>query len=267
MSDASDNALHIFNTGNIQRALALAIKSVDENPNDWHCHYAVGICLRHLKYFSRACDAYENSLKLDQNQPSVLLALAIARQLNDQLDQSVVAAKRAIELDPDFYLAFNTLGMTRKLQGEFEFASLNYETGAKILARRIMKTLVNSQESPQLPDGETKFNLWVQYAMDSAVFNGISSGVERVFFSTAEAIESGVLVSKYGGCFWADVKDAEGKVGRLFLPNFFNTMFHRLKQEPTFRNFLGNRYTVLKALGQYEEAEKHLYEFEELSDT
>ena len=33
-----------------------------------------------------------------------------------------------------------------------------------------------------------------------------------------------------------------------------------------FRTFLGNRYTVLKALGQDEEAEKHLYEAEELSE-
>jgi tetratricopeptide (TPR) repeat protein len=266
MSYASNNALQILNSGDVQRGLELAIDAVDQTPNDWHCHYAVGIGLRHLKRYPEACNAYENALKFDHNQPPVLLALAIARQLNEQFDESVVAAKRAIEIDPDYYLAYNTLGMTRKLQGEFEYASLNYETGAKTLTRGIVKTLVNSFDSPLFSVGETRFNLWLQYALESAVFNASSAGLNRILTPSAELAVRDSYTSEYGGYFWSDVTDVDGKLGRLFLPNFFSTMFYRLKNEPAFRTFLGNRYTVLKALGQDEEAEKHLYEAEELSE-
>lgn len=265
MSDASNNALQVLSAGDVQSGLALSLEAVHETPNDWHCHYSLGMCLRHLKYYSDACDAYENSLKLDHNQPSVLLALSIARQLNAELGQSVIAAKRAIEIDPEYYLAYNTLGMTRKLQGEFEFASLSYDVGAKMLARSIMKTFVNNQDSPSFPCGETTFNLWANYTLDSALFNVMSSGLERMLIPSTVSAEIYNNDSDYGGYFWTDVTDVDRKMGRLFLPNFFNTMFYRLKLEPAFRTFIGNRYTVLKALNQDDEAEKHLCEVEELS--
>jgi tetratricopeptide (TPR) repeat protein len=267
MSDASNNALQIFQSGDVRQGLSLASDAVDQNPNDWHCHYAVGVCLRQLKQYSDACNAYENALRLDAKQPPVLLALSIARQLNSELEKSVSAAKLAIELDSDYYLAYNTLGMTRKIQGDFEKASLNYEAGAQALARSIVKKLVNRKENSSFPHVETTHNLWLPYAMKSALFTTETDGLERMLLPTSEMAERYYNSQSNDGWLWEDVIDAAEKKSRLFLPNFFGTMFFMLKNEPAFRNFLGNRSTVLMAMGDTEEAEKHLLEVDELSES
>ena len=267
MSDASNKALEIFGSGDIQQALNRAIDAVNEQPNDWHCHYAVGVCLRRLNNLPGACEAYENALSLDPKQAPVLLALAIARQLNSQLEESVSAAKRAIELDPDYYLAFNTLGMTRKIQGEFEMASLNYEAGAEALSRSFVKKFVNKRENPRFPHGETRYNLWLNYAMKSSMFRAASDGIERVLLPTSEMAQRYYESEEDSGWLWEDRDDESGKKSRLFLPNFFGTMFYLFKSEGTLKTLLGNKSIVLRALGEEEEAEKHLWEADELSES
>lgn len=266
MSSESNHALKILNSGNVQHALSLACDAVDKTPNDWHCHYAVGTCLRQLEQYSRACEAYENALRLDSQQLPVLLSLSIARQLNYELEESVAVAKRAIEIDADYYLAYNTLGMTRKVQGEYEMASLNYESGAQALARSLVKKLINRKENPCYPHGETTNNLWLPYVMQSALFNAAFDGLEGAAFPTSEMAAQYYSADKKDGRLWKDFSDELGKMSRLFLPNFFGTMFFMLKNELAFRTFLGNRSTVLMAMGHIEEAEKHRLESDELTD-
>ena len=267
MSVASNHALSVLNSGNIKHALSLAIDAADQTPNDWHCHYAVGICLRQLEKYSSACEAYENALRLSAKELPVLLSLSIARQLNSELEESVTAAKRAIEIDADYYLAYNTLGMTRKIQGEFEMASLNYESGAQALARSFVKKLVNHEENPRFPHGQTTHNLWLPYAMKSAVFNAVTDDLGGAAFPTSDMAEEYYSSQDKDGRLWNDVTNHSEKTLRLFLPNFFGTMFFMLKNEIAFRTFLGNRSTVLMAMGDIEEAEKHLFEVDELSES
>jgi tetratricopeptide (TPR) repeat protein len=76
--------------------------------DDWHCNYAVGICLRQLEQYSGTYEAYENALRLDAQERPVLLSLSIARQLNSELEKSVAVAKFAIEIDADYCRAYNT---------------------------------------------------------------------------------------------------------------------------------------------------------------
>jgi tetratricopeptide (TPR) repeat protein len=69
------------------------------------------------------------------------LALAIARQLNAEYPAAIDALRLALEIDPDYANAYNTLAMTQKLMGAYEKALHNYDAGAKALARAIVRSL------------------------------------------------------------------------------------------------------------------------------
>ena len=189
MSLESIKSLQIFESGDVRRAFEVAISAAKNDPSDWHCHFAVGRCLRQMDRFSEAIVEYERALSLDRFHPEVFLALSIARQLNNQLEESIEAAKSAIELDPDYYIAFNTLGMTRKQQGDFEKASLNYEAGAKTLVRCIVKRLVNDRRSKIFPHRMTTYNLWTDYVLEGALFIGANADVDKVVFPSGNFAE------------------------------------------------------------------------------
>jgi hypothetical protein len=44
---------------------------------------------------------------------------------------------------------------------------------------------------------------------------------------------------EFNGWFWKDGLDAEKKMARLFLPNYFNTFCHRLRIEPLYPTLFG----------------------------
>ena len=68
---------------------------------------------------------------------------------------------------------------------------------------------------------------------------------------------------KHKGLLWVDQRDSDGKPVRLFLPNFFNTVFNKLSRDQTYSELMGNRGLVLEMLGKQEEAQKHFEEAEE----
>jgi len=267
MSIASNKSLEIFEFGDVRKAFEIAINAVENDPRDWHCHFAVGRCLRQMNRFSEAIVAYEHALSLDRFHPEVFLALSIARQLNNQFEESIEAAMSAIELNPDYYNAFNTLGMTQKKQGEFEKASLNYESGANVLVRCIVKKLVNDRSSKIIPHRTTTYNLWTGYAIEGALFIGATANIDKLAFPSDDFAEQEERTHEHGGLFWVDTQNEDGEKVRMFLPNFFNTMFKELSRDFAFSNFMGNRSTVLRLMGQEEEADKHLQEAQELSSS
>src|SRR5438309_2877381 len=58
--------------------------------------------------------------------------------------------RRAIEIDSDYELAYNSLALTQRTSGELDKALYNYDAGAKALARRIVKAMRNSRSNPIL---------------------------------------------------------------------------------------------------------------------
>jgi Tfp pilus assembly protein PilF len=76
-----------------------------------------------------SCSASHNE-PLEPRQPSVLLALGVARQLNGEYAAAIDALRLALEIDPDFAAAYNTLAMTQKRMGANENAAHNYDEGS-----------------------------------------------------------------------------------------------------------------------------------------
>ena len=49
----------------------------------------------------------------------------------------------------------------------------------------------------------------------------------------------------------------------LLWPNYFNTFCARLRADPLYANLVGNRSTVLRLMGNIEQADQHLKEAED----
>src|SRR5947207_3125506 len=64
--------------------------------------------------------------------------------------KAIMAFRRAIEIDSDYELAYNSLALTQRTSGELDKALYNYDAGAKALARRIVKAMRNSRSNPIL---------------------------------------------------------------------------------------------------------------------
>src|SRR5256885_15429117 len=107
-----------------------------------------GQCCRFLDDIDGAIEYLSHSVEIKSDEPAALLALGIALQLRERWDEAVEAFGRAIQIEPDYELAYNSLALTQRKRGELDKALYNYDAGAKALARRIVKALRNSPTSP-----------------------------------------------------------------------------------------------------------------------
>lgn len=262
MSKDSEQALALINSGRLDEAARLSVGAVQQDPGDWHTHYVMGQYFRFVEDYPNACAALSRANELAPRQPPTLLALAIARQLNTEYAAAIDAIRLALEIDPDYALAYNTLAMTQKLMGSYEKAAHNYDAGAKVLARVIAKSLRNAEDSPRLPDCGSQHNLWFEYAFVGGIYLAAHESVEGIAWPTGEIAERDARTQEFRGWYWQDSLDAEQKTTRLFLPNYFNTFCNRLRADSRYAHLIGNRSTVLRLMGNVEEADQHEQEAE-----
>jgi tetratricopeptide (TPR) repeat protein len=262
MSRQSEEVLALIASGRLDEAGRLLL-ALEENSSDWHDHYAAGQYFRFTRDYSRACAALSRADELAPRQPPVLLALAIARQLNAEYTSAIDALRLALGIDPDYATGYNTLAMTQKLMGENEKAAHNYDEGAKALARVIARSLENAEGSIRLPIGCSRADLWTKYALVGAMHLAVNASVERVAWPTDEMAERDARTHEFRGWYWHDSIDAERKLTRLYLPNYFNTFCGLLRADSLYSNLVGNRSTVLRLMGKVEESDQHLREAED----
>jgi tetratricopeptide (TPR) repeat protein len=264
MSRESEEVLALIASGRLDEAGRLAV-ALPQDSDDWHDHYAVGQYCRFAQDYPKACTALSRANELSPRQPPVLLALAIALQLNAEYAAAIDALRLALEIDPDYALAYNTLAMTQKLMGAYEKAAHNYDAGAKALARVITKSLRNAEDSHRLPDGHSQQNLWLEYAAFGAIYLATHASVAHLAWPTGEMAERDSRTREFRGWYWQDHLDAERKLTRLFLPNYFNTFRARLRADSLYANLVGNRSTVLRLMGNIDEADQHMQEAEDFT--
>jgi len=265
MSRDTEQALELIASGRLDEAERLAVRALQQDPSDYHAHYIVGLCFRYAQQYQRASSSltFANELAPRECRPPVLLALGITRQLNAEYAAAVDALRQALEIDPDYAVAYNSLAMTQKLMGANEKAAHNYDAGAKALARTIVKSLLNAEDSPRLPHWSSRNDLWTEYALFGALYLAAGASVERLAWPTGEMAERDARTEEFRGWYWQDRPDAERKLTRLFLPNYFNTFCARLRADSLYANLLGNRSTVLRSMGNVEDADRHLQEAED----
>ena len=198
--------------------------------------------------------------------PPVFLALGIACQLAERLDDAREAFSRALTLDPDYTLAFNSLAMTQKLAGEYDKAAHNYDGGCMALARRLVKAMRNDRSSPIAKHRETRGQMWIKYALYGALrLVSTESGVSALVLPSGSMALREELDEYHAGLYWTDQPCKDGLLQRLMLPNFFNTFRDSLMRESSYSTLIGNRSTVLQLLGRPAEAALHLQEAHEFA--
>jgi tetratricopeptide (TPR) repeat protein len=262
--DQVDRAIELMKEGRFGEALPLLRGVVGQDPSQWNAWYMAGQCCRFLNDFDGAIEHLTRATELTTDQPAVFSALGIALQQQSRWGEAVNALRRAIEIDPDYELAYNSLALTQKMSGELDKALDNYEAGVKALTRRIVKVMRNDRASPILKHRDTTGTLWVEHASYGAIYL-ISNvdGIDSMAWPTGvEAVEE-ERTEKHGGLYWIDTPIKEKGTVRLFLPNYFNKFRESLRADSTYANFTGNQGSVLELLGRGDEATQYFDEANE----
>ncbi|MBM3978214.1 MAG: tetratricopeptide repeat protein [Planctomycetes bacterium] len=256
-----DQAIEYMKRQRFGEALPLLRRAIDQDPSLWNAWYMAGQCCRFLEDLDGAIEHLSRAAELKKDEAPIFLALGIAFQLRAQWGQAIESFRRAIEIDPDYELAYNSLALTQKKQGDLDEAFHNYDAGAKALARQIVKAMRNNRNSPILKHRETVGTLWAEYATYAALYLvSTADGISDIAWPTgAQALEE-ERTEKHAGLYWTDVPNDKRETVRLFLPNYFNTFRESLRRDIAYSNLLGNRGTVLELLGHLDEARQHFDE-------
>ena len=256
---------NLLQAGDYRVARVKLLNVTRKHPENWNAWYLLGQCHRVLGNLLEAVDCLERSAKLKPNEPHVFLALGIANQLLERWDDAVESFRLALEIDPDFYLAINSLAMTQGLRGELDKAAHNYDFALKTLVRGLVMGLENSPTNERWPFPQFYCGLWFEHATDASLFRAVKEGAGRYTWMTGDSAAVEEREQAYEGLYWQDSPMSNGKFSRLYLPNFFNTLHARLRRHPAYALLLRNCGNALSRVGRLEEAAKHLEQAEELS--
>lgn len=256
-----DSAIELMDKQLFREALLLFQKMIEAQHSDWNIFYMAGQCCRFIDDLGGAISYLKQADKLNPDEPSVLLSLGIALQLKELFNEASHKFRRAIEIDPDFVAAYNSLAVTQRKMGELKKALQNYDLGAKVLAKQIIKAMRNEPGNKIFKHKDIKHNLWIKYAIDSALYLCcLDKNIQGIAWPTGEMAMREEYTEHHKGLYWLDQLNDDGERSRLFLPNYFNTFRETLRQDSIYSNLIGNRGTVLELLGQNEEAQKHFDE-------
>jgi len=102
-------AAHLWYRGDQQAALGLAETLYSENSGDKDVAVFFSGLLLHLEQFERARQVLKKTLDAVTDHPPLLVNLSIAQRACGLVEQSVVNAEKAVELDPTLVSAWNAL--------------------------------------------------------------------------------------------------------------------------------------------------------------
>ena len=265
MADKRDQAIALMAQQRFADALVIFKQLLINEADDWSLLYMAGQCCRFQNDLKGAINYLGSAATINTREPGIWLALGIAQQLNRAFADAIESLRQAIELDPDFILAYNSLALTQKMTGDLEHALHNYDVGVKVLSRSIVKQMKNSRANNIYKHRDLRQNLWLEYALLGAMYLGVTGGKDGLAFPTGESAADEERTERHAGLYWTDELTSENKTTRFLLPNFFNTFRETLRGDVIYSFLIGGRGTVLKLLGQQTEAEKHFEEAEDFS--
>jgi tetratricopeptide (TPR) repeat protein len=221
----------------------------------------VGQCNSMLQNYDDAIDYLNYSVGLNNNEAPVWLSLGIAYQKKSLYEKAVKAFVKAIKIDRNYSFAYNSLAYTQfKYLGNLEHALQNYEAAIKAYSNCVIKNMINDISSPILKTIDIDGKLWIEYAMQAAMYLCALEGIRGLYFPTGKQAKVEERYEYHKGLYWSDGDDS-----RLYLPNYFNTFKEILKTEKQYYLILYNKAEVLQALGKGIEAELHFTEAEMFS--
>jgi tetratricopeptide (TPR) repeat protein len=98
--------------------------------------YMLGQSQRFLNKFPKAIVSLQKAISLQKHHKEWHLALGIAQQLNDQLDDSINAFRTANAIDLDYELPYNSAAISFRKKGDYIKADEVYDKGLISIARK-----------------------------------------------------------------------------------------------------------------------------------
>ncbi len=170
MADKRYQAIALMDQQRFADALVIFKQLLINATDDWSLLYMAGQCCRFQNDLNGAINYLSRAVKMNPREPRILLALGIAQQLNRAFADAIESLRQAIELDPDYVFAYNSLALTQKMIGDLEHAIYNYDAGVKALSRSIVKKMKNSRANNIYKHRDTRQNLWLEYAVFGAMY-------------------------------------------------------------------------------------------------
>jgi len=105
--DLVNSAFQLMSIRRYSGALHVLRKVIAEDPAQWNAWELAGQCCRFLNDIEGAINYLSHAATLKSDERSIFLALGIALQLGERWSDAIAALQRAIEIDPDYVLAYN----------------------------------------------------------------------------------------------------------------------------------------------------------------
>jgi tetratricopeptide (TPR) repeat protein len=239
------------------------VKSIKNNKQTdiplWNIYYLIGQSYRYKEDFKNASLYLKKSVETFENF-SNLKALGIVYQQMGEYNKAIKLHSKSLDIDDSQPLTWNSLAYTQKYVKQYDKAEKNYETGINVHFKNIVKSLNNSRNSVFYPHNEVASQpLFAQYALDAAIYLTVKKNYNSISVPNAAAAEAIIKDETRKSLYWSIHTTKDGEKTFVVMPNFFNTLLHKLLKDETYFLLLGNKAEVLELQGK-EEAKKYLAE-------
>ena len=225
--------------------------------------YMLGQSQRFLNKFPKAIVSLQKAISLQKHHKEWHLALGIAQQLNDQLDDSINAFRTANAIDPDYELPYNSAAISFRKKGDYIKADEVYDKGLISIARKFLNNCQNDESQKIQPFLELESTLYLDFMMTAMTEHCLETAeIHLLCFPTDDMATHELENKSHGGLLWRDYLTEDKKNARLYLPNCFDTLRIYLISQKSYSMFLENKGRNLFEMNKLTEAENCVREAE-----
>ena len=222
----------------------------------WNAFQLLGQAYRFKEDFNNAVTYLKKSIEAREHWSNIK-NLGIVYQQMGEYNKAIKLHSRSLDLDDTQPLTWNSLAYTQKYMKQYDKAEKNYETGIKVHLRNIVKSLNNNINSVFYPHNEVAIQpLFTQYALDAAIYLTVKKNYNSISVPNGAAAEAIIKDETRKSLYWSIYTTKDGEKTFVVMPNFFNTLLHKLLKDETYFLLLGNKAEVLELQGK-EEAKKY----------
>ena len=226
----ANSAINVLSTGNFWFARVCAFAAIKVYPTDWQSFYAMGQVLslsgqrtNNQQKMAAAVAHLHQAVELGPAEETIWLALGIAYQQLQRWSESIDSLGKALQLDPDYAAAYNSLGYTQLKTGDFNKAAYNFKAALAALVRVILRGSKNDKDARRFVVTSTPHNLWADPALYGASFVSARDNCPKIAVPDNLIGEQGDQNPQHGGLLWID-ELSNGEIRRRFLLNYFAMM-------------------------------------------
>ncbi len=222
----------------------------------WNAFQLLGQAYRFKKDFNNAVTYLKKSIEAREHWSNIK-SLGIVYQQMGEYNEAIKLHSKSLDIDDSQPLTWNSLAYTQKYVKQYDKAEKNYETGINVHFKNIVKSLNNSRNSVFYPHNEVASQpLFAQYALDAAIYLTVKKNYNSISVPNAAAAEAIIKDETRKSLYWSIYTTKDGEKTFVVMPNFFNTLLHKLLKDEIYFLLLGNKAEVLELQGK-EEAKKY----------